>query len=238
MSEGEPPPPPAHVTEPLLALLQKALGHELPNHLVAVQGMARLLDLESGDQLGADGKDYLNRLTAAAQRAHEMVRSLADFIRAMRAAGVVARLALADVVREVTGELAALYPTRNIECHLPEQGPYLSLPPVVLRHIVMHLIRYVLQGDSRARNGPVQLTARETAAEVELCIADPGRQMTPEDHQGLSDPFACRNNAGSAVSLGMVFAYQLAENCGGKIAVESPPGQGTTLRVCFPRNDR
>jgi signal transduction histidine kinase len=222
--------------------LQKALGHELPNHLVAVQGMARLLDHESGERLSADGKDYLTRLTAAAQRAHEMVRALADFIRAMRASGVVSRLSLGDVVREVAAELGTFHPGRLIECELPEHGPYLSLPPVVLRHIVMHLIRYGLQINSQTQSqpptNPIRVKAADTDLGTELRVADPGWQLTAEDRQGLSDPFACRNNAGSPTGLGMVFAYQLSENCGGKITVESPPGQGTTLSVLFPRSDR
>lgn len=200
--------------------------------------MARLLDMESGERLSADGKDYLNRLTAAAQRAHEMVRSLADFIRAIRSAGVVCRLSLGDVVREVTAELAALYPARTIECELPEQGPYLSLPPVVLRHIVMHLIRYGLQTDSRTRTSPIRVRAAETELGTELRVSDPGWQLMAEDRQGLSDPFACRTNPGSATVLGMVFAHQLAENCGGKITVESPAGRGTTLTVLFPKSEK
>ncbi len=68
----------------LLALLQKALGHELPNHLVAVQGLARMLEMEQAERLDDEGKDYLRRLAAAAQRAHELARSLADRVRAER----------------------------------------------------------------------------------------------------------------------------------------------------------
>ena len=64
--------------------MQKALGHELPNQLIAVQGLARLLDTET-ERLSDDGKEYLQRLGAAAQRSHEMVRALADFLRALRA---------------------------------------------------------------------------------------------------------------------------------------------------------
>jgi K+-sensing histidine kinase KdpD len=238
MAGGAAPASPTHATEPLLALLQKALGHELPNHLVAVQGMARLLDLDSGERLSADGKDYLTRLTAAAQRAHEMVRSLADFIRALRAAGVVSRLSLGDVVREVAAELGALYPSRNIEWDLPEHGPYLSLPPVVLRHIVMHLMRYVLQSDARTGVAPIQVATREANGHIELCIADSAWQLTAEDRQGLADPFACRNSGGAATSLGMVFAHQLAENCGGKIILEPSGENGTVLLVRFPKNDK
>jgi signal transduction histidine kinase len=218
-------------------LLQKALGHDLPNQLVAIQGMARLLDMEEGDRLGADGKDYLNRLTAATQRAHEMVRSLADFIRAMRAAGVVSRLSLGDMVREVAAELGRLFPARVIECDLPEQGPYLAMPPVVLRQMVMHLIRYRLQSDVSADQSPIRLETRETPAGTEFRISDRGRPLTPEDRLCLCETIASGNSGESGRGLGMVMACQLVENCGATLAVESDDGQGTVMTVCFPRND-
>src|SRR5437899_1008822 len=38
--------------ERLLACFQKALGHEMPNQLVAIGGLLRLLELEEGERLG------------------------------------------------------------------------------------------------------------------------------------------------------------------------------------------
>ncbi len=71
---------------PLLAALQQALGHDLPNQLIAVQGLARLLELEQGERLSAEGRDYLARLAAAAARAHALVAELAGLVRQARQA--------------------------------------------------------------------------------------------------------------------------------------------------------
>ena len=68
----------------LLNLLQKALGHELPNHLVAMQDLARLLEMDQAERLDDEGKDHLRRLAAATQRTHELIRTLADLVRASR----------------------------------------------------------------------------------------------------------------------------------------------------------
>ena len=68
----------------LLALLQKALGHDLPNQLLAIQGLARQLEMDQTERLDDEGKDYLCRLAAAARRTHDEVRGLADLVRAER----------------------------------------------------------------------------------------------------------------------------------------------------------
>jgi hypothetical protein len=65
----------------LLAVLEKALGHDLPNQLIAVQGLARLLEQDHGERLGAEGRDYLGRLAAGAAKAHALAADLATLVR-------------------------------------------------------------------------------------------------------------------------------------------------------------
>src|SRR5262245_65240084 len=74
-------PVPHALGESLRACLRQALGHELPNQILAVQGLARVLEWEDGGRLSDAGKDYLRRLAAAAERVHGLVRTLAAVVR-------------------------------------------------------------------------------------------------------------------------------------------------------------
>jgi hypothetical protein len=82
-ADPSPTPPPddggraADRCERLLAVLRQGLAHDLPNHLIALEGLARLLEAEEGERLSAEGRDYVGRLAAAAARAHAVVASLA-----------------------------------------------------------------------------------------------------------------------------------------------------------------
>ena len=67
--------------ERLLACLQKATGHELPNELVAMQGLVQLVQMEEGDHLGPESKDYLRRLVSRLRQTLELVRALAEAVR-------------------------------------------------------------------------------------------------------------------------------------------------------------
>jgi signal transduction histidine kinase len=218
--------------ERLLSLLQKALGHELPNQLIAVQGLARLLEAET-EGLSDDGKEYLQRLGAAAQRSHEMIRALADFLRALRAVKPGTRVSVADVVRESAAELNVLYPGRTVIYNFPETGPYVLVPAVVVRQTVGHLLRNALQAGSPEGGVRIEVGARQTENVVELWVRDNGPGLSVEQQQKLFEPFACRDNALPGLGLGLVLARQLAENWGGAIGVRSETDQGTTISVKF-----
>jgi signal transduction histidine kinase len=247
MQPSDPRLPQTEAAEQLFSLLQKALGHELPNQLIAVQGLARLLQSEVGDRLGNDGQEYLQRLAAAAQRSHEMVRALADFLRALRTASPITRVALPDVIREATAELNLLYPGRQIEYHFPETGPYLLMPAIVVRQIAGHLLRNALQsstfpaGPGRAASGSdrskeeqrIDVGVRESDSAVLFWVRDHGAGWSREQMEKLFEPFACRDTSGAGFGLGLVLARQLVENWGGSIAVESEVGRGSTITVQF-----
>src|SRR5689334_5074425 len=75
---------PAAAQRRLLACYQEALGHQLPNHLVALQGLARLLEEAEAGRLGPEGRTYLGRLAALARQVDDTVRALAEVGRVCR----------------------------------------------------------------------------------------------------------------------------------------------------------
>src|SRR5947209_3364292 len=70
--------------ERLLACFQKAVGHELPNELVAIRGLVQVLEMEEEERLDAAGRDYLHRLAAASDRVAALVSGLANMGRTFR----------------------------------------------------------------------------------------------------------------------------------------------------------
>src|SRR4051812_4631173 len=86
--------------EALLACYQHFLGHDLPNRLVAAQGLARLLLDELGPVLDADARDMLERLADLVLLADVETRRLAGIGRLHRDVGPATATPLGDVVHE------------------------------------------------------------------------------------------------------------------------------------------
>lgn len=222
-------------TDRLLAALQKALGHELPNRLIAIQGFAQLLDLEEAERLSPDGRDYLRRLSAATQRASALIKGLAELVRAACATEVAERFCLGDALREAAAELIQLAPGANIEYDWEEAGPNVQLPRAAFRQVVGHLLRNAAQAAVPGRPLRVTLGASAAAGDVEFWVGDNGRGLAPAQQGRLFEPFAGRDAAAPGAGLGLVVVRQVVEGWGGTLRVQSESDRGCTVTVTLPK---
>jgi signal transduction histidine kinase len=72
--------------------------------------------------------------------------------------------------------------------------------------------------------------------QVELRIADNGCGMAPEIKRLAFDPFFTTRRHFGAAGLGLHVVYTIvAERLGGRLSLESEPGQGTTVSLILPR---
>lgn len=219
----------------LLFVLQKALGHELPNRLIAIQGFAQLLGLEESERLGPDGQDYLKRLSVATQRAATLVKGLAELVRSARASEIAERFSLSEAWREAAAELKQLAPGAIIEYDCEEAGPYVQRSRAAFRQVAAHLLRNACQAAAPER--PLRLTigARETANTIAFWVSDNGRGFPTGQLEKLFEPFAGRDASATGAGLGLILVRQIVESWGGTLEVRSQPDQGSTVSVTLPR---
>ena len=73
---------------------------------------------------------------------------------------------------------------------------------------------------------------------VELEVRDTGVGMSEDTLRRALDPFFTTKPVGKGTGLGLAQVYGSARQAGGTVRVESKPGQGTSVRVFFPRTDQ
>lgn len=69
---------------------------------------------------------------------------------------------------------------------------------------------------------------------VWVAVADTGKGIAPENMQRIFDPFFTTKPVGKGTGLGLSLAYSIINKHGGKIDVESKPGEGTRFTVWLP----
>ena len=115
-----------------------------------------------------------------------------------------------------------------------------DLPDILLdeRHIDQILINLLTNAVKFTDpGGTIELGARRQGDEVELFVRDTGIGMSEDDVKNVFQPFVqadmsyARNHEG--VGLGLAIVKQLTELQGGRVGIESAPGEGTRVSVFF-----
>ncbi len=126
----------------------------------------------------------------------------------------------------------------NLSMDLTEGGvPQVNIDPVRIRQVLRNLLDNALRHS--ATGGSIKLSAvEEPGGFVRVEVADTGSGIAPGDlphvfeHFYKTDPSRDRSKSGSGIGLAIV--KQLVEAHGGRVAVESEPGKGSTFSFTLP----
>ena len=141
---------------------------------------------------------------------------------------------LSIVAAEVARSFEQLAGTAGatIELELADDLPLLDVDPIRMREVLANLVanalRYVEPG------GTVRIGGRSTAEGIVLEVVDDGPGIPAELLPTVFDRFA-KSSDSRGSGLGLAIARAIVESHGGRIAAESPPDAGTTIRIVLPR---
>jgi signal transduction histidine kinase len=213
--------------ERLLGCFQKAVNHELPNQIVALRGLMQMLLLEEQERLGPEGRDYLARLGAVAQRLQTLVAGLAELGRSYHDASPAEPVPLHDVAREAAAEVKKLSPAQEIEYHFQEPGPVLRVPCLALRQVLVQLLRNAVRAAVPGRALRIDVGGGPSGPGVEFWVRDNGRGIAAETQRRLFEPFP----GGDGTGLGLFLVRQIVDGWGGSVRAQSEPGGGSVFII-------
>jgi signal transduction histidine kinase len=99
----------------------------------------------------------------------------------------------------------------------------------------MNLITNAAQaiGD-RAQGGTIRVTAARADGQVEIAVSDDGPGIPAEVVPRIFDPFFTTKDVGEGSGLGLSIVHGIIERHGGRIQVDSRPGEGTVFKISLP----
>jgi CheY-like chemotaxis protein len=204
--------------------------------LAAVIGSLELLKrrLPPGD---AKVQRLVDNAMLGAQRGASLTQRMLAFARKQDL-----RPAVVDI-RELVHGMASLLKFEagiRVETLFPMNLPKVKVDANQLELAVLNLA--VNARDAMPGGGLITIAAREerghgglrTSDYVALSVSDTGCGMDDETLRHAQEPFFTTKGVGKGTGLGLSMVHGLAEQSGGKLALRSLPGEGTTAEIWLP----
>ena len=86
--------------------------------------------------------------------------------------------------------------------------------------------------DATPRGGRISVELRRAGEQALLAVTDSGAGIERDDLARIFDPFFTTKERGTG--LGLAIVHRVVEAHGGRIAVQSEPGKGSTFSVSLP----
>ncbi len=213
------------------ALLAGGIAHDFNNLLQAVLSHTQLLLAHSEDveQVRARAREIQERVAHGAS----LTRQLLVF--SQREVAKAERVDLNEVVRSAAGLLHHLI-REDVAVQLDTATAALPIEAdlVQLEQVVINLA----VNAAEAMPGGGLLTLATGVAEdggVQLVVRDTGCGIPEGLRDRIFEPFFSTKHASEGAGLGLAVVYGIVNRHGGRIAVESEVGKGTTVRITLPR---
>jgi len=219
-------------TEKLAAMAEFAAGagHEINNPLTVIAGRAQLYLRDESDP---EKRRALALISAQAMRVHEMIADLMLFARPPEPEPE--PIDAVDLLDRVIEESLPDAVAREIALRRTgAEGPIpLTADPTQLTVALRALCRNAMEALGGA--GTIEFGAEARGGEVLLRVSDDGPGIPPEERRHIFDPYYSARQAGRGLGLGLSKAWRIVTNHGGRIDVESEPGEGTVFTITLPR---
>jgi two-component system NtrC family sensor kinase len=209
--------------------LAASLAHEINNPLQIIHNSLQLLlTLPFGPD---KQQEYLQMASEEVERLVELVTRILDFARPSRRKKQPADVN--DAVEKALILTAKYLQHNDITLH---RDLALDLPPVAavadeLGQVFLNLVLNAV--DAMPQGGTLRVSSRlSDDGRLEVTFTDSGPGIAPEHVERIFEPFFSTKEEGTG--LGLNISYQVVEQYGGEITVESVIGEGATLTVWLP----
>jgi signal transduction histidine kinase len=228
-------------TDEVKSQFVRAVTHELRSPVAGAQSLLRAVTHESAGALTDLQRDVLRRLSDRLDTLQLLINDLLD-LAAGKVKGLEAEFTPVSVdamAAWVVDRLGSQAEDKHLELKLYCAGRGLLVKGTdeglrrILVNLVGNAIKYTPAG------GRVAVTVEPSGADVAVVVADTGMGILPADLPRLFEEFHRGGNAKEAgilgTGLGLAIVKDLVDRSGGRIAVQSTVGQGSTFTVTLPR---
>jgi len=214
--------------------------HELRTPLTSIRAFSEILNQDPDVDL-AQRRKFLGIITKETERLTRIINQVLDLakIEAGRAEWSEAPVDMRETISDTVAAMSQVFQENNIrvEARLPER-----VAPVradvdriiqVMLNLLSNAVKFSKQGDGR-----IEITLTESDRELRVDVRDNGPGITAADQQKIFDKFVqtgdTLTNKPQGSGLGLYISRHIVEHHGGRLWVQSRPGEGACFSFTLP----
>jgi signal transduction histidine kinase len=214
-------------------------SHDLQEPLRKVRTFTERVTVMESEHLTAQGRDYLQRANAAAERMQNLIEDLLRFSRVSTNARPFAFVDLAAVTREVLVDLETEVERCGAVVRVGDL-PAISGDAMQLRQLIQNLVSNALKFRRAGVAPEVAIDAVVAAQTATITVRDNGIGFDPQYSRRIFRVFERLNGRGEypGTGIGLALCRKIVERHGGAVAADSEPGVGSMFTVTLPVDQR
>ncbi|HYH10085.1 MAG TPA: PAS domain S-box protein [Thermoanaerobaculia bacterium] len=209
-------------------------SHDLKAPLRGIANLSQWIEEDIGTQnLSDESREHLALLRGRVHRMEALIDGILQYSRAGRVREKAEQVNVRKLVDEVVDLLA---PPPSVQVEIAGELPTLESERLPLQQVFQNLIgnaiKYTRRPDAR-----ITVSATDAGEQWEFAVRDNGPGIPAEYHGkifGLFQTLEARDKV-EATGIGLSIVQKTVDSRGGRIRVESEPGNGATFRFTWPK---
>ncbi|MFG6495419.1 ATP-binding protein [Fictibacillus sp. UD] len=209
--------------------LAAGLAHEIRNPLTSIKGFAQLFKSQNTTE---ETHHFLGIMLRETERINFIISQLMILARPHMILkndhdlNAVIKRSLKFIEDETD------FHTTSLELNLPDQPVIFKCEENLMTQLFLNILKNAIEATPSWGNISVQLEQDEES--IHISIQDDGPGIPDHLLSKLGQPFYTTKEGNPG--LGLLICYQIVENHGGKMQIESKEGSGTRVSLEFPLN--
>jgi PAS domain S-box-containing protein len=232
----------AHKTEELTRMnaeledFTHSVSHDLKEPLRGIEAFAGFIGEDYGDKLDEQGQRYVSVLRESAVRMKDLIDDLLQLSRIGRTRIEYSPVPLRSLVEDVTLELSFALQQKHAELQLDRDLPTVPCDRVRMREVFKNLISNAIKYNDKP-SPQINISCRPENGSFTFCVRDNGIGIDPQYHEKVFKIFQRLHHREEyeGTGVGLAICKKVIEAHGGRIWIESAPGEGTAFLFTIPR---
>jgi len=212
------------------------VSHDLKAPLRAIGALADWLSTDYSDKLDDQGKEHIRLLVSRVHRMGNLIDGILQYSRVGRVKEAPVAMDAGNVIRDVI-ELIA--PPENVTIEIEDPMPTIVAEPTRIQQIFQNLLSNAIKYMDKPRS-EIRIACNDEDGQWKFSVSDNGPGIESRHFDKIFQLFqtlAPRDRIEST-GVGLALVKKIVELYGGRVWVESRPGEGSTFFFTLPKTAR